>query len=210
MIDVRWDDDEYFFKFDGQESKWDEWSGKTLSLAKIKGFRAVYTNDTKPCSDDEYAASNDAEEKKIYELNDKAYHLLIMSCSGIAFWLVHQAKTKRLMDGDAYLAWKNLCSRYEPSGFSDLLRLIAQFNNCSLESTKSDPDEWFVELHFIQQKITKIDPTLKKQDAQVILHILSNLPDEYGDRITVQDITEISLTDLKAEIRALYRKSNSH
>ena len=91
-----------------------------------------------------------------------------------------------------------------------MLRLIAQFNNCSLESTKSDPDEWFVELHFIQQKITKIDPTLKKQDAQVILHILSNLPDEYGDRITVQDITEISLTDLKAEIRALYRKSISH
>ena len=32
-------------------------------------------------------------EKKIYEANDKAYQQLIMSCTGIAFGLVTQAKT---------------------------------------------------------------------------------------------------------------------
>ena len=50
----------------------------------------------------------------IYKANDKASHLLIMSCTGIAFGLVNQAKMKKLIDGNACMALKNLEARYPP------------------------------------------------------------------------------------------------
>ena len=92
-------------KFDGDENHWHEWSVKALALAKSKGFRHVYANDTKPCSDAVYLTSTHDEEKKKYEDNDKAYQFLILSCTGIAFGLVNHAKTKDLIEGDAFLGW---------------------------------------------------------------------------------------------------------
>ena len=102
-------------KFDGSDASWHVWSLKTLALAKAKGFKQSYVKDTKPCSDAVYETSKDADEKKIYERNDKAYQLLVMSCDGMAFGLVNKAKTKDLMDGNAFLAWKNLNERYAPT-----------------------------------------------------------------------------------------------
>ena len=111
------------FKFDGDEANWLEWSTKTLSLAKTKGFRLAYANDTKPCSDTVYETTATEKERKIYKTNDRAYQLLIISCTGIAFGLVNQAKTKDLIDGNTFMAWKNLCDRYAPHGVSDLIQL---------------------------------------------------------------------------------------
>ena len=66
-------------------------------LAKIKGFCLVYESDTKPCSDTTYTTSATDPEKKIYESNDKAaYQQLIISCTGVVFGLVNQAKTAQL------------------------------------------------------------------------------------------------------------------
>jgi len=76
-------------RFDGTDEHWHEWSVKTLALAKIRGYKKTLTTDTKPCTDAVYEASTDANVKKIYENNDKAYQLLVMSCNGIAFGLVN-------------------------------------------------------------------------------------------------------------------------
>ena len=131
----------HLFKFDGDEANWLEWSIKTLSLAKTKGFRLVYAKDTKPCSDTIYETTATDKEKKIYEANDRAYQLLIVSCTGIAFGLVNQAKTKDLIDGDAFMAWKNLCNRYAPHEVSDLIQLSADFSNCALDNYDPDRSE---------------------------------------------------------------------
>jgi hypothetical protein len=80
---------------------------RLFQLAKSKGFRHVYSRDMKPIDDDAYLVSTDDDEKKKYELNDhKAYQLLILSVSDIAFGIVNSAKTDDLMGGDAFLAWQ--------------------------------------------------------------------------------------------------------
>jgi len=117
-------------RFDGTDEHWHEWSVKTLALAKIRGYKKTLTTDTKPCTDAVYEASTDANVKKIYENNDKAYQLLVMSCNGIAFGLVNQAKTTDLEDGNAYLAWKSLNDRYSPNATSCLL-------HCQVNSTSA-------------------------------------------------------------------------
>ena len=161
-------------KFDGTDDHWHEWSVKTLALAKIRGFKKTLTTDTKPCTDAIYETTNDDAIKKIYDLNDKAYQLLVMSCSGIAFGLVNQAKTNDLQDGNAYLAWKNLKDRYSPNQTSDLIALSGQFNKCSLKNKDQDPDEWFIELELLRTRMKLIDTKFTKQDEELMAHILAN------------------------------------
>ena len=79
--------------------------------------------DTNPCSDAVYETTDKDDVKKIYEMNDRAYQLLIMSCTGIAFGLVNQAKTKNHQDGDAFLAWTYLKACYVPNATSDFIQL---------------------------------------------------------------------------------------
>jgi hypothetical protein len=198
-------------KFDGDEKNWHEWSVKTLALAKTKGFRGVYAKNSNPCSDTisetigTGAATKD--QKTIYEANDRAYQLLVMSCSGIAFGLVNQAKTKDLADGDAFLAWKNLSDRYAPHGVSDLIQLKGEFNACVLSSVKDDPDEWFIKLDLIHHKITAIDSTFEKKDIEIVAHILDKLPAGYSEIITVvEGMPTITLSELKQKIRSFYKR----
>ena len=132
-------------RFDGTDEHWHEWSVKHLP----RSGATRRPMDTKPCTDTVYEASMDANVKKIYKNNNKAYQLLIMSCNGIAFGLVNQAKTTDHEDGNAYLAWKSLNDRYSPNATSDLIALSSQFNKCSLKSSSSDPDKWFIELELL-------------------------------------------------------------
>lgn len=193
------------FKFDGDEANWLEWSTKTLSLAKTKGFRLAYATDTKPCSDTVYETTATEKERKVYETNDRAYQLLIISCTGIAFGLVNQAKTKDLIDGDAFMAWKNLCDRYAPHEVSDLIQLSSDFSNCALGTY--DPDEWFIKLDLIRNRMTQINAKFEKEDEEVIAHILNKLPAEYSEVVTnVEGMSSMTLRDVKAKIRAFYKR----
>ena len=68
--------------------------------------------DTKLCSDDEFYKTTDKLMKAIYEANNKKFQFLMMSCSGIAFGLVKQARTATLKDGEAYLFEKPMRSQF--------------------------------------------------------------------------------------------------
>ena len=195
-------------KFDGDDANWHEWSVKTTALAKTKGFRNAYYKDTKPCSDEHYESEKVTKgEKAIYEANDKAYQLLIMSCSGIAFGLVNQAKTDKHHDGDAYMAWTNLTNRYAPNATSDLIQISTNFNKCGMKNNRSDPDEWFIQLDLLRHRMTAIDPAFTKKDEELIAHVIANLPNEYSEVITVvKGMDKITLTEVKAKIRAFYKR----
>ena len=195
-------------KFDGEDSNWHEWSVKTTALAKTKGFRNAYFKDTKPCNDEHYESDKATKaEKAIYEANDKAYQLLIMSCSGIAFGLVNQAKTDEHRDGDAFMAWTNLTNRYAPNATSDLIQISTDFNRCGMKSNRIDPDEWFIQLDLLRHRMTAIDPAFAKKDEELIAHIIANLPSEYSEVITVvEGMDKITLSEVKAKIRAFYKR----
>jgi hypothetical protein len=119
----------------------------------------MYSKNHNPCSDEDYEVETDKKVRaRIYVANDKVYQLLIMSCTGIAFGLVNQAKAKTLIDDDAYMAWKNLEARYAPHSVSDLIQLASDFNKCKLNDSSSDSEEWIIELDLIQSKMMAIDP----------------------------------------------------
>ncbi len=58
-------------------------------------------------------------------------------------------------------------------------------NKCNLESTKSDPDEWFIKLDMIRNRLTQINSSFQKQNIEVIAHIIDKLPSEYSEVISV-------------------------
>ena len=194
-------------KFDGEDANWHEWSVKTLALAKTRGFKNAYMKDTNPCSDAVYETTDKDDVKKIYEMNDRAYQLLIMSCTGIAFGLVNQAKTKNHQDGDAFLAWTYLKARYVPNATSDLIQLSGQFNKCICEGKTQDPDEWFIQLELLRNRMATIDSAYEKKDLEMIAHILDKLPKEYSEVVTmVEAMPSLTLEDLKAKIRAFFKR----
>ena len=89
-------------KFDGSKTNWYQWgSVKTLALARQEAFEQCTPRTTTRALTKEYEVETDKGVSAIYEANNKAYQLLIMSCTGIAFGIVNQAKTKTLIDGDA-------------------------------------------------------------------------------------------------------------
>ena len=141
-------------KFDGEDSKWPEWNVKALAFTKSKEFKEAFLGNTAVVFTNVLNTATSTtpvpqEVKDAYELNDKGYQFLILSCSDIAFGLVNMAKTTDLADGDARLAWKNLTDRYAPQGSTDLIHLTGEFNNCILDSSHGDPNVWFIKLETI-------------------------------------------------------------
>jgi hypothetical protein len=197
-------------KFDGDDAKWAEWNVKALAFAKSKDFKdAFLANTSTVFSDDLYGTSPlNADVKKAYELNDKGYQFLILSCSEIAFGLVNLAKTTTLADGDARLAWKNLTERYAPQGSTDLIHLTGDFNNCVLESATEDPDLWFIRLETIRSRLSSIGVIYTKADYEMVAHIVNKLPDEYSELVTLVEgrTTTITLVDLKSKIRTFFAR----
>ena len=113
------------------------------------------------------------------------------------------AKTVDLKDGDARLAWKNLTNCYAPQGFTDLIHLTGEFNNCVLESPSEDPDVWFIKLETIRSRLSCIDVKYAKADYEVVAHIVNKLPEEYSELVTLVEgmTTTITLVKLKSKIR---------
>ena len=192
------------FKFDGDETKWLQWSMKTMMLANARGFHLTYTTKMSPCSDIIYATSATAEQKKIYEANDKAFQLLVLSCVNSAFGFICNARTQDLKDGDAFLAWNNLCERYAPQEMTNLVQLSTDYKLCTMEN--NNPDTWFNKMDTLQNQMTQINPKYEKEDGEVIAHILCKLPSEYSDIDTaVEGMSSMTLRDIKAKIQAFHK-----
>ena len=131
----------------------------------------------------------------------------MMSCSGIAFGLVNQAKTATLKDGDAYLAWTNLCARYAPHEFSDYISLSGDFNRCRLETTRTDPETWFIKPETLRNQMQMIDVKFTKSEEEIVAHIIDRLPKEYSEVVTVvEGMQNVNLQELKGKIRAFHKR----
>ena len=95
---------------------------------------------------------------------------------------MNSAKTDGLMDGDAFLTRQSyLEDCYAPHQFStDLIQLTGEFNNCTLESTKADSDEWFITLDNIRNRMHQINMSCEKKEVKVTAHMMNKLPKEYS------------------------------
>ena len=201
--------------FDGKAENWRTWKLKIMAKALIEGFRDVFEGKVVvPDESEDIDVSTDAGKKsmKYRNMNNKAYATLAMACDGVSFGCVERAITNKLPSGDAGLAWKNLCTKYEPSTQMSLVSLKKEFAECKLESVKSDPDEWITKLEHIRIRIKGIQNAQPIDDDNMMAHILANLPKGYSELITTieseldQSNKTITVDMLVERIRNYYRR----
>ena len=165
--------------FSGKDEDWDMWSKKFLAMAQRKKYKDILTGKTNIPKED--ATLTNEDEKKAREANEKAYSDLILSCTDeVSFGLVEGAITKDNPSGDSALAWKEFNEEYDPDVGTALADLKREFAQSKLD-VEQKPEEWIRSLEKIQTKLKTHGHEIMKDD--MILHILSNLPEEYDNTI---------------------------
>lgn len=168
------------FKFDGEDKNWREWAAKTKAIGSTKGWWEYISNQN------DTSTKTKAEQDKDKEWNIIAYRHLLLSCTGPAFAYVETT------DGNAREAWTNLAQRYEASESTDLIDLIDNFNSCKM-SKNGNPDEWIHELLYLRKRFENAGGS-KKDDIELILHVIMHAPKEYKVPIEVLSASRSTLT----------------
>ena len=167
------------YSFSGTKEKFQEWKVKTLSLARVHKVHRYFTQKlTIPSEQEAENKGENSDEYRTYEGNVRAFDLLVRSCTGVPLGLIESVQ-----DGNAYEAWGKLIAKYETTK-SDVQSLEEQWNACKLESTSTDPVEWFLKLDRINRMLSSIDPKYMKDDVQVAGHILNGVCKEYATVVT--------------------------
>ena len=86
-------------------------------------------------------------------------------------------------EGNAYLAWKKLLNKYKTSK-EDVQDIEERWADCKLNSIATDPTEWFLDIDRINRLFQSIDPKYKKDEVQVVGHMLKNMYSEYDSVVT--------------------------
>ena len=135
------------------------------------------------------------------ELNDKAYHYLLLACTGEAFPYVESA------GGMSALAWENLKKRYEADESTDLIELLEKFNQCRLKDGQS-PDTWFQELEYLRKRIENSGGN-KKHDMELISHVIMYAPESYKVPVEVMSSNRknLKLDEVKQNMMNFWKRN---
>lgn len=202
------------FDFSGDIKKFRVWESKTLALAKAKGFYAALTTDIGPnitCEEYEFGIVLDKlsgierlpslTEIRKYTSTQNAWAYLSSSCKGMAFGLIEHCNDQ------PFKAWSILQSKFmacdEEANLPDL---DMSFVMCKLDGTKRDPELWFNEIDYLNNRMARIDPRYMKQEMQIKSHIICNLSQEYESVIIKfrGEIADTPLEKIKKEITLHY------
>jgi hypothetical protein len=170
--------------FEGKKEKFAQWSYTFLSICAIAGCKDALVSDTYdvPASDLEL---NDLQEVllKRRKANATAYAMLTITVKdNTGFQAVRNGVTKKLPDGSAREAWKNLLKIYQPKSTTQKYELEQKFNDCKLEKETKSPDEWFTELEHIRV-LLKEDHSFEISDEKMIQQIVYNVKPKAYDTL---------------------------
>ena len=201
--------------FTGLAGDWRTWKFKFMAKATALGYCGVLLGTINVPDDDEDIDEDDigAEELLVArKANVMAYSALALACEGAALGLVEGSVTEGLPNGDAGLAWRNLCRKYEPNTRMSLVSLKKEFAECKLEDVNSDPEVWVRELEHLHLRIRGVNAENALTDEDMMAHILANLPVEYSELITTVESEldreggDFGLDDLMTRIRGFYKR----
>ena len=170
--------------FDGKRDDYIIWECKFRARARFYGYARILSGNNKVIKKTDYEAilakaettrtDEEKSNKEIYENNTLGYDHLILAIDGTtragknAFYLVVQAKTTDLPDGDLKLAYDHLKSKYSPTtttGYIKLYRCITQ----SELGYGVDPDTWITEMETMVNDANDIKIGGKSKISQVDL-----------------------------------------
>ena len=218
------------FAFDGDETKFRSWEGKTLALASSKSFLLALTKaeTTKGLTAEEFedglvevpgvettepgtdavlvgapsTRATTALENRKYIARAAAWTYLVASCTDKAYALIERCT------GDPHTAWKILqekyCSTDAEENYPDLAEA---FSACKLVEVKKDPELWFNDLEHLNMRIGRINAKYEKDELQMKSHIMNSMSNGY-DPVIVKfrgDLAGTSLIKLRKEIVLQYK-----
>jgi len=164
---------ENYIKYDGKDAKkFREWAMKVKAIASRRTWLDAILKDTVIDR-----KSADAKAIKLMKNYNKAYHYLVMACTGMAFDYVQVVEDAEGF-GDARKAWVELLKRYSDLSKLDLITLTTEFNVCKMKKLTDDPTLWYAELEHIQAKMVRAG-TQKKLDPKMVATIMTQIHKEY-------------------------------
>ncbi len=192
-----------------KDTKWHIWSEQFLARADYRGYDRILNGQAKP--PDESDPTTDKDALKLRIANKRAYSDLLLSFNDeVNFGIVSEAKTTELDKGDAYLAWKNLKNKHEPSTTANKVSLKAKFTNSKMTGNR-DPDDWITELERLRQKLKILKHEITDDD--LMIHIINNIGPTYSniaDQMeTDMDKGNLDINDVKNRLRAKYNRLNT-
>ena len=140
--------------FSGKQTDWPVWREKFMARARRKGYKNILIGKDKAPDDSEMLDKTNAAHKEkiaLRDANEMAYEALLLLIDGeqatgrVAFNIVRGSKTEELADGDAALAWKRLCDKYEPRSAPSRLALKNRFLHCDNAGENKKTEEFLKE-----------------------------------------------------------------
>ena len=182
--------------FSGKPEDWNRWSKTFLAVTTARGMREVI-KPTKP------------EEDQDEDQNDRVYSELMLACrDDVTFGIIEESISENFPEGDARIAWKKLCDKFEPKSGMMKVQLKSEFQQSKLVNMEDDPDVWINKLELIRRRLKVLKISI--EDDDMILHILNNLPKEYATTIEICEedlsINKLDLETLRARLRSKYQR----
>ena len=156
-------------KFTGLEGvTFKEYSAKLLAVGAIHGgFNDALLNDL----DFLATAANRANNIKKRNL---AWGYLTLSLGGAAAMVLDLVTMQ-----NPFAAWQRLNTKYAVTSPGAYTLLAQELESYTMENTKEDLDEWIARLMAINSHLAAIGATYRKNDLQMISHIMHRLPTRY-------------------------------
>ena len=173
-------------KFSGKDFK--IWFRKFCARANRKNYLALLINIRAMSTISQYISAegdpSNATNKsiiKLWKLNELAYEDIILSINHTTkqgkadFHLVDDSVTPERPDGNCKIAWQKLTQKYLPKNAQTYIKL----------------KKWVSELESLRNQMNAISipNKLDMTEVDLIIHILSNLPEEY--KVTVAELEKI-------------------
>ncbi|KAI2503512.1 hypothetical protein MHU86_10894 [Fragilaria crotonensis] len=188
------------FAFDGDETKYRSWEGKTLALAGSKGFLLALTKESTGT-----ALTVEEFEYGVVEVPGVA---VTGGAVGAPTTRPTTMSENRKCDGDPFKAWAILQEKYCATDAEENYPELDQaFNDCKLDGTKKDPELWFNDMDHLNMRLARINLKYQKDDLQLKSHMMSAMSNDYESVIIKfrGDLQETSLAKLRKEIVLQYK-----
>ena len=202
------------FAFNGDDTKFRSWEGKTLALASSKGFMLALTRgETVPGLTVEQYEYGEVEEPVRLatgaptetagvagvtaappvrtRLTTSVENRKYLARAAAWTYLVASCTDKAYAlieraDGDPYKAWTILQEKYcATDAEENYPELSEAFGKCKLSETKQDPELWFNDLDHLNMRIARINKKYELDDLQMKSHIMTSMSSGY-DSVVVK------------------------
>ena len=212
------------FAFNGDDTKFRSWEGKTLALASSKGFLLALTRvEAVPGLTVEQYEYGEVEEPVRLATGAPAETAGVAGVTAAppvrtrpttsvenrkylaraAAWtyLVASCTDKAYAlieraDGDPFKAWTILQEKYcATDAEENYPELSEAFGKCKLTETKQDPELWFNDLDHLNMRIARINKKYEMDDLQMKSHIMTSMSSGY-DSVVVKYRGELAETPL--------------